>query len=127
MCSLQSNNRPETNMRIFKIHGGIAKLDIHDKVKETIKVAQQNKSLGIHQTVLFFDEANTTTAISTIKTIMCDRYVDGEKIPTDIGLQFVAAVNPYRQHSEEMIKKLEASGLGYHIEVCLPYYKNMNL
>jgi hypothetical protein len=28
----------------------------------------------------------------------------------------VAAVNPYREHSKEMIKKLESAGLGYHIQ-----------
>ena len=27
----------------------------------------------------------------------------------------MAAVNPYREHSEEMVSKLEKAGLGYHI------------
>jgi hypothetical protein len=42
---------------------------------------------------------------------MCDRLVNGVPIPDGIGLQFVAAVNPYRQHSDEMIKKLEKAGV----------------
>ena len=82
-------------------------------------MSKQNKQMGINQTVLFFDEANTTSAISTIKTVVCDGFVDGTPIPKDNGLQFVAAVNPYRQHSKEMIAKLETAGLGYHIKVCL--------
>ena len=28
----------------------------------------------------------------------------------------MAAVNPYREHSDEMISKLEKAGLGYHIK-----------
>ena len=28
----------------------------------------------------------------------------------------MAAVNPYREHSEEMVSKLEKAGLGYHIK-----------
>ena len=46
--------------------------------------------------MLFFDEANTTEAIGVIKSVMCDRMVEGQAISSDIGLQFVAAVNPYR-------------------------------
>ena len=35
-----------------------------------------------------------------------------EKIPTDVRLQFIAACNPYRRHSEAMINKLTSAGLG---------------
>ena len=66
--------------------------------------------------IMFFDEANTSEAISTIKEIMVDRMLDGKPIPDDCSLQFIAAVNPYRQHSPEMITKLENAGLGYYIQ-----------
>ena len=121
MCMLISGSTDVNNLLIFKIHGGITKGDIHAQVRKSIRIARENKLRGVDQTVLFFDEANTTSAISTIKTVMCDGFVDGERIPADIGLRFVAAVNPYRQHSHEMIQKLENAGLGYHIEVSRAY------
>ena len=46
-------------------------------------------------TVVFFDEANTTDAICLIKEIMCDRRINGKPISHDI--KFVAACNPYRK------------------------------
>ena len=118
MCDLTRGcNQKLNNMIILKIHGGITKEDIHRHVKKAIDIAKRNVTQGIAQTVLFFDEANTTMAISTIKTVMCDGFINGESIPKHVGLQFVAAVNPYRQHSDRMIQKLENAGLGYHIEV----------
>ena len=104
------------NLIIMKTHGGVTEENIYSLVDEAIDQARRNKEQGIPLTVLFFDEANTTNAIGTIKEVMCDRLINGVPIPDDIGLQFVAAVNPYREHSDEMIKKLENAGLGYHIK-----------
>ena len=84
-------------------------------------------------TVVFFDEANTTDAIGLIKEIMCDRRIHGKSVSAD--LKFIAACNPYRKlvfvdcnyfrfvifailflrHSEDMIKKLESAGLGFYV------------
>ena len=85
-------------------------------------------------TVVFFDEANTTDAIGLIKEIMCDRRLHGKTVSED--LKFIAACNPYRKlalathmvlschftrtcfssrHSEDMIKKLETAGLGFYV------------
>jgi hypothetical protein len=36
--------------------------------------------------------------------------VKGTHIPDDIGLQFVAAVSSYHEHSEKMKKKLKMMG-----------------
>lgn len=124
MCDLrrgkkQLDEKPDDNMIILKIHGGITKEDIYKQIEKAVETSRRNKEKGIDQTVLFFDEANTTSAISTIKTIMCDRFFDGKPIPENTGLQFVAAVNPYRQHSDEMIAKLETAGLGYHIKASM--------
>ena len=117
MCDLKRGKESEENMVILKIHGGITEEDIFLQVNKAIQISTENKRNGIDQTVLFFDEANTTSAISTIKTVMCDGFVGGIQIPHNIGLQFVAAVNPYRHHSEDMVAKLEAAGLGYHKKV----------
>ena len=55
------------------------------------------------------------SCVSVIKEVMVDRICRGTKIPGDSSLQFIAAVNPYRKHSQEMIKKLETAGLGYSV------------
>ena len=46
-------------------------------------------------TVVFFDEANTTDSIGLIKEIMCDHRINGKAIHED--LKFIAACNPYRK------------------------------
>ena len=46
---------------------------------------------------------------------MVDRICRGASIPSDSSLQFIAAVNPYRKHSQEMIDKLETAGLGFNV------------
>ena len=46
-------------------------------------------------TVVFFDEANTTEAIGLIKEVMCDRRINGRLVSRD--LKFIAACNPYRK------------------------------
>ena len=49
-------------------------------------------------TILFFDEANTTDAVDLIKEIMVDRRVNGRAInPKLTRLHFIAACNPYRK------------------------------
>ena len=62
-------------------------------------------------TVVFFDEANTSDVISLIKEIMCDGKCRGKPVPP--FLKFVAACNPYRRHSKAMIKQLKEAGLGW--------------
>ena len=61
---------------------------------EAEELAQINKDKGI-DTILFFDEANTTEAIGLIKEVMCDRRVCGREISRDVN--FIAACNPYRK------------------------------
>ena len=116
MCDMLKQTLDRENMLILKMHGGIEDSDIFRIVNRAIRIAKDNTANGIKATVLFFDEANTTDSIATVKSVMCDRLVDGQPIPEDIGLQFVAAVNPYREHTQEMIEKLENAGLGYHIK-----------
>ena len=57
-------------------------------------VAAENHKIGL-DTVIFFDEANTTDAIELIKEIMCDRRLYGEAIQENI--RFIAACNPYKR------------------------------
>ena len=63
-------------------------------------VAAENQKDGL-DTVLFFDEANTSDSIELIKEIMCDRKLNGETIQE--GVKFIAACNPYKRylHSQQ--------------------------
>ena len=64
------------------------------KVEEAEKMAMKNRQKGF-DTILFFDEANTTEAIGLIKEVMCDRRVYGRVVSEDV--KFIAACNPYRK------------------------------
>ena len=78
-----------------KVHGGTTEKDITDFVGSATKEALQNKPYNM-DTVVFFDEANTTDAIGLIKEIMCDRRLNGKPVSKD--LKFIAACNPYRKY-----------------------------
>ena len=77
-----------------QVHGGITEQDIIKFVMRGIKVAAENREHNL-DTVLFFDEANTTDAIGLIKEIMCDRRLQGRPLTTNV--KFIAACNPYRK------------------------------
>ena len=119
MSSLQSNLTGARNMILMKVHGGVTRRDIIAKVHEAERVARKNRRdyQGSRiQTVLFFDEANTTGALGLIKELMCDKRVNGRKVEgLGSSLQVIAACNPYRKHTKEMIERLESAGLGYHV------------
>ncbi|XP_051231949.1 LOW QUALITY PROTEIN: E3 ubiquitin-protein ligase rnf213-alpha-like [Dicentrarchus labrax] len=115
MCELRRCGAPAENMKLIKVHGGTTSEMIHEKVKEAETLARTNKENHEFDSVLFFDEANTTEAISSIKEIVCDNSVQGQQLGSQTGLQIVAACNPYRKHTDKMIERLEASGLGYRV------------
>ena len=71
------------------MHGGTTKEDIQQFVE--VKTANQSS-----QTVIFFDEANTTDAVGMIKEIMCDGKVNGKPIAS-MHTNFIAACNPYKR------------------------------
>ncbi|XP_052808691.1 E3 ubiquitin-protein ligase rnf213-alpha-like isoform X2 [Mya arenaria] len=119
MCKLQSPPGVDVkNMILMKVHGGTTNEDIKRKVNEAEIAARVNiEKYGRHMyTVMFFDEANTTEAIGLIKEIMCDKSIAGKRLTLCENLKIVAACNPYRKHSDELIKKLEQAGLGYHVD-----------
>ena len=116
MCSLQALQTGATNMLILKVHGGTTEREVMYKVGEAEKLAIYNFHNHDIDTVLFFDEANTSPAIGLIKEIMCDRRMYGRHISSDIRLQFIAACNPYRRHTKEMLHKLSTAGLGFFTE-----------
>lgn len=117
LCDILKAGKLCKNMILMKVHGGLSKKTINQKVDEALKIAHENyHHHNVKMTVMFFDEANTTSWIHLIKDIVVDRINNGKSLPLDSTLQFAICVNPYRKHSKEMIKKLETSGLGYHIQ-----------
>ncbi|XP_052765375.1 E3 ubiquitin-protein ligase rnf213-alpha-like isoform X1 [Mya arenaria] len=118
MCSLQVPDDLELqNTVVMKVHGGTTHADIANKVEKADQLARKNaKQDHTIDTVLFFDEANTTEAIGLLKEIMCDRSLHGKRLDLSPNLKIVAACNPYRRHSDKMIEKLEHAGLGYHVQ-----------
>ncbi|TFJ98108.1 proline-rich AKT1 substrate 1 [Platysternon megacephalum] len=114
MCSLQRAGKDVQNMMLVRVHGGTSSKIIHQKVKEAIELARFNEETHNMDTVLFFDEANTTEAVFAIKEVLCDQSVNGEPISTT-RLKVVAACNPYKRHTQETIEKLEKAGLGYRV------------
>ncbi|XP_078487904.1 E3 ubiquitin-protein ligase rnf213-beta-like [Ciona intestinalis] len=103
-----SKERKVKNMVVVKVHGGVTVGIIQEKVRDAINLAQKNKEDGNLETVLFLDEANTTEAIYAIKEVVCDGTVHGKSF-VDTGLKIVAACNPYKMHSAEMIAAMEKS------------------
>ena len=82
---------------IYKVHGGTTYKDIERKVRQAEDMARKNQDKNI-DTVLFFDEANTTEALSMIKEVMVDRRIRGRPIGQNLErLRFIAACNPYKR------------------------------
>ena len=79
---------------MLQVHGGVTEQDIVREVNKARELAKKNTKDGL-DTVMFFDEANTTEAIGLIKEIMCDNRIRGEFIKENI--KFIAACNPYRK------------------------------
>jgi len=113
--NLRSRQEQKQNLLHMKIHGGTTAQQIEAKLIEAEKLSKQNYELFVSKgisvqspitAILFLDEANTTEAIGLIKEIMCDLTCNGRPIIFDYGLKIVAAVNPYKKHSDEMIKKV---------------------
>ncbi|XP_052050777.1 E3 ubiquitin-protein ligase RNF213 isoform X2 [Apodemus sylvaticus] len=115
LSDLRRGSVEAETMKLVKVHGGTTPSMIYSKVKDAEKKAFFNKAQHNLDTILFFDEANTTEAVSCIKEVLCDRTVDGEHLIEDSGLHIIAACNPYRKHSQEMILRLESAGLGYRV------------
>lgn len=116
LCELRRSGVSTENMKLVKVHGGTTSDMIYSKVREAEDMALINKQDYNFDSVLFFDEANTTEAISSIKEVLCDNTLRGEALNSDCGLQIIAACNPYRKHTEKMIQRLEAAGLGYRVQ-----------
>ncbi|KAM9457017.1 E3 ubiquitin-protein ligase rnf213-alpha-like isoform 2-T2 [Clarias gariepinus] len=115
LCELRRSGVATENMKLVKVHGGTSSEMIYTKVREAETIACTNKQDYGFDSVLFFDEANTTEAISSIKEVLCDKTVEGELMMPNTGLQIIAACNPYRKHTDVMIKRLESAGLGYRV------------
>uniref|UniRef100_A0A3B3SIL3 RING-type E3 ubiquitin transferase n=1 Tax=Paramormyrops kingsleyae TaxID=1676925 RepID=A0A3B3SIL3_9TELE len=116
LCDLQREGKNTENMKLIKVHGGTTAETIQRKVREAERLAERNRREFGLDTILFFDEANTTESIFAIKEVLCDKTVQGHPLKKDSGLKIIAACNPYRRHSAEMVERLERAGLGYRVK-----------
>ena len=78
----------------MQVHGGRTETDIIKFIEMARMKAEENSTKGL-DTVVFFDEANTTDALDLIKEILCDHRLKG--VPIRTNLKFIAACNPYRK------------------------------
>ncbi|XP_055509816.1 E3 ubiquitin-protein ligase rnf213-alpha isoform X2 [Leucoraja erinacea] len=115
LCELRKIGADTENMKLVKVHGGTTADVIYAKIKEAEALAIYNKQEFNLDTILFFDEANTSEAVSCIKEVVCDHMIEGVPLSPNTGLQIIAACNPYRKHTDEMVKRLESAGLGYRV------------
>ncbi|XP_077922358.1 E3 ubiquitin-protein ligase RNF213 isoform X3 [Halichoerus grypus] len=115
LSDLRRGGTKAETMKLVKVHGGTTAEMIYSKVREAEELALFNKDRHQLDTILFFDEANTTEAVSCIKEVLCDRTAGGRPLARDSGLHVIAACNPYRKHSQGMICRLESAGLGYRV------------
>uniref|UniRef100_A0A8C3UM49 RING-type E3 ubiquitin transferase n=1 Tax=Catharus ustulatus TaxID=91951 RepID=A0A8C3UM49_CATUS len=116
LCQLRRSFLEVENLKLVKVHGGTTAEMIYARVREAEALAKSNKEKHGLDTVLFFDEANTTEAVSSIKEVLCDRTVQGKPLASSSGLRIIAACNPYRKHTDRMIQRLELAGLGYRVK-----------
>ena len=105
------------------MHGGTTEEDIEELIKKAEKEAVQNRVKNM-DTVVFFDEANTTDAIGLIKEIMCDRRIHGKTVSKD--LKFIAACNPYRKLVKERIILLSSQDDGICMFIIIEWLKFRN-
>ncbi|XP_039566699.1 E3 ubiquitin-protein ligase RNF213-like [Passer montanus] len=116
LCQLRRGSAKVKNMKLVKVHGGTTAEMIYARIREAEALAKSNKEQHGLDTILFFDEANTTEAVGSIKEVLCDRTVQGQPLASGSGLRIIAACNPYRKHTDRMIKRLELAGLGYRVK-----------
>src|SRR5262249_45147251 len=101
------------NFFVVKVHGGITQGDLQHIVEMADIRAQTNDTMHNLDTILFLDEVNSSEAISYVKQIICDRRIGTTTL--NARLKVICACNPYRKHSDEVIRRLEKVGLGYRV------------
>ncbi|ETO30683.1 hypothetical protein RFI_06442 [Reticulomyxa filosa] len=95
----------DTELEAVDIHGGIDKTHIYEIVKKCterlkpmahiIKSKRRKYQCNSKEIWLFLDEFNTSPDIGWFNELICNRSLDGIKIPEEIKI--LAACNPYRE------------------------------
>ncbi len=84
----------EYNLSKIVIHGGHSDEDIFNFMRLVKERALQAPAATF---VVFLDEVNTTNSLGAIKEIVCDKFLDGQRLPENIRI--VCALNPYRKRT----------------------------
>ena len=101
----------------LRVDGGTDATVIRKHVQEAVDTARDLKETGTSGTVLVFaDEVNACREMSMFQDLFCDRRMFGA-CPVgaleDLPIRLIAACNPYKKHSADMIERLEQAGLGF--------------
>ncbi|CAM2726708.1 unnamed protein product [Rotaria socialis] len=90
----------DDDLEVFRMHAGVEVEKLITIVQSYIKQAQEcrtrNKRLWV-----FFDEFNTTSNISLLKEIICERTLLGEPLPSN--MVFLGACNPRRNKTSKIL------------------------
>ena len=91
----------DDEMITFRIHAGVTADNIIESMNQFITEAQKYKKMNTNKRLwIFFDEFNTTTNITILKEIICERTLFGRLLPKN--MVFLGACNPKRYKSDKI-------------------------
>ncbi|XP_072036424.1 E3 ubiquitin-protein ligase rnf213-alpha-like [Amphiura filiformis] len=103
------------NLMHCKIHGGTTASDINMCLTKAEIAEKLNRESYNVDTILYFDDANTTEAFDLIKEIIIDGRLRGHPIDIRKGsLKIIVACIPYRRNGSELIERVKSAGLGFN-------------
>ncbi|CAD7965932.1 unnamed protein product, partial [Amoebophrya sp. A120] len=72
-------------MRTVKVHGGVGRAALNSYVKEALQLARFNARKGVRETLLFFDEANTSLEVVWgVKELMTNGRLHGRDLRSEL-------------------------------------------
>lgn len=80
-------------LHTLNVHGGMDDRDILAWMTERVALARRMTD-PTERLVVFFDEINTCNSMGLFKEMVCDRSMNGRRLPENIKI--IAACNPYR-------------------------------
>ncbi|CAD7937397.1 unnamed protein product, partial [Amoebophrya sp. A120] len=126
---MDGQGSPLKLMRTVKVHGGVGRAALNSYVKEALQLARFNARKGVRETLLFFDEANTSLEVVWgVKELMTNGRLHGRDLRSELegternfetGEQFpfrlllAMACNPYRVQPLAVRRQMHRAGLGY--------------
>lgn len=86
---------------IINVHGGMQPVDLLNRILAIIKHAKKRR------VIILLDEVNSMPSVWTIKELVCERFIMGRRIPSNV--RFICIMNPRRRR----LSTIESSGLDF--------------